>query len=510
MKTETHAIEAEIEAEEVFYNNETAAPAPAKAELDPTNLATIEQRRIWLAREGQAKGILFLSEFGLTPREIQRSGTNEKVDEIAAALATSGRIQIKDQEWLKRLGLQGLGRPSMASAVARPAAAANPMEAFAAMMQAAGMTGGGMSKEEIIETVSNSVAELEDEVKAEIEGHYRHISATLEAISEATKSGASARMGIAKAIAVATGKAPATAHPILEKLMLYCAPGDAVCPLEILGEAGTSKTYLAEQFGRDGYGPNFFIVDGNPSMTKLDFLGGTLVGEHGTFWTDGPLTEAFRVAADGGNAMVLLDERRRMPAPLLGILVGMLNPRPHPTTGEPCYTLRTGRIMSGSHGVDVTEVLYAPVSKLAVVATSNESAKYNATLRDDPAERSRWERYRVAFDVKECASVIEAMLSGHPAPCIGGDAANVSVKLASVVDQTREAVAIRSSLSNVLTLRHLSRVIRTSIDLDNMVVRLGEIAQGDLVGITASGEPEPEQIKEFERILATQFSGTTL
>ena len=67
-------------------------------------------------------------------------------------------------------------------------------------------------------------------------------------------------------------------------------------PMLIKGPTGCGKTrfiqYMAAQLGRPLY-----TVACHDDLTAADLVGRHLIGDHGTYWSDGPLTRAVREGA---------------------------------------------------------------------------------------------------------------------------------------------------------------------------------------------------------------------
>ncbi|WP_435105058.1 CbbQ/NirQ/NorQ/GpvN family protein [Arhodomonas sp. AD133] len=106
------------------------------------------------------------------------------------------------------------------------------------------------------------------------------------------------------AIAVDTPRPNRPVHyrPCGDEVAVFEAAADNRLPVLIKGPTGCGKTrfveYMAERLGRDVH-----TVACHDDLTAADLVGRHLIGAHGTYWQDGPLTRAVR---EGG--ICYLDE----------------------------------------------------------------------------------------------------------------------------------------------------------------------------------------------------------
>jgi len=94
----------------------------------------------------------------------------------------------------------------------------------------------------------------------------------------------------------------------------------------LVGPSGTGKTMVVRQMCRETK-RNLIIVTGKESMQDLDMLGAYVATEEaGKFrWVDGPLTKAFKAAADGVPTVLLVDEINRMASKHQNIFIEAIN-----------------------------------------------------------------------------------------------------------------------------------------------------------------------------------------
>ena len=287
------------------------------------------------------------------------------------------------------------------------------------------------------------------------------------------------RQGIAKH----TG---GSAHWMTEVLATYCQPGDSTFPVQFAGGSGIGKTYQserwAEQFDRTVF------IGGTAALKFDEIIGWTMPmidkdGNHTVKWKDGLATSAFRCVAldengDPGkgtldNCMVIFDELNRLDLAIQGVLIPALNQVYHPVKKDVlCYRLVTGRLFDAGEpwapDIPAAEVLYVPVDKLAIVATSNEGADYN-TAEGDFAQQSRFIKERVFYRRSESEAIYEGVLSGQGYT----DTANRAKKLCDLSEALVELKNVQGVLENALSTRHITRaIIGGASDWDECCKRL--------------------------------------
>ena len=154
-------------------------------------------------------------------------------------------------------------------------------------------------------------------------------------------------------------------------------------PLMFEGDRGSGKTYEARQFAEE-HGYPCLEIAGNESTEAFEFLGHVVQTEQGMVWKDGKLSQAFRLAAKGQKAVLILDELLRIPQRHLSVLLSALS-----KDSQGYYRLQTGRMCKVEDGIGVEEEIRAPAGNLCVVATTNVGPEF-AVEDLDPAVAERF------------------------------------------------------------------------------------------------------------------------
>src|SRR5579862_9098845 len=163
----------------------------------------------------------------------------------------------------------------------------------------------------------------------------------------------------------------------------------------LVGPTGVGKTEVVKQAALAA-GATLVKIEGHPGLDDKLLFGGVYPDGQGSFsYVEGPLTEAWRYAAEGQRVVLLLDELARMDALYHAILIGALDSlsgaeiaaRPKlaqaatslPFSVEPEVRYRVLSLPNGA-------VLIAPASHLSVMATTNLGSAYQqAAAQLDPA-----------------------------------------------------------------------------------------------------------------------------
>jgi len=154
-------------------------------------------------------------------------------------------------------------------------------------------------------------------------------------------------------------------------------------PILVEGPKGFGKTVAGRVFGDTDF-EHCIEVAGSAGLEQFDFLGGNLALGGGNYvWMDGPVTEAFRLAAAGKKTLLLIDEVYRVPRRERSLFLTALSPH------KGCYRLRTGRPLPRGDGTASMEFISAPVENLSVIGTTNSGDDYDVEA-DDPAAYERW------------------------------------------------------------------------------------------------------------------------
>ncbi|HLV99418.1 MAG TPA: MoxR family ATPase [Ktedonobacterales bacterium] len=163
----------------------------------------------------------------------------------------------------------------------------------------------------------------------------------------------------------------------------------------LVGPTGVGKTEAVKQAALVA-GATLIKIEGHPGLDDKILFGGVYPdGKGGFSYVEGPLSEAWRYAAEGQRVVLLLDELARMDALYHALLIGALDSlsgaeiaaRPKlawATALLPVALDRAARyrVLSLPNGA----VLIAPASHLSVIATTNLGSAYQqATPQLDPA-----------------------------------------------------------------------------------------------------------------------------
>jgi len=288
---------------------------------------------------------------------------------------------------------------------------------------------------------------------------------------------------------------PTSTDPITMALEQYASPGNAIKPVIIRGEAGAGKTYEARRFKMTA-GFDYDVEIGiHAGMEPAELLG-SMTPSPSVPWMDGPLTEAFRMAAAGKKVFLLLDEYYRMPAqnrtPLLTATTK------DESVDPPVYRLRTGRpIKDPDTGVDKSEELLAPCHLLSIVATTNVGAQYNVDM-GCPAERDRFIPRHVDVDEAKIRAVCSAVAKSKGFSTAVVDRIITFYRQCKVLKQDGFVELCPSTriLSQALQFANVETAVKTE---------LHSIGLHIWAGLTIEGAPEPEQVKRIEAALNTCF-----
>jgi len=146
-------------------------------------------------------------------------------------------------------------------------------------------------------------------------------------------------------------------NPEVEKqVALYMAAG-AGNNLLLAGPSGTGKTMLARQMTEE-FGRALYKIVGRESMQDVNMLGTFVSRRDGVIeWVDGPLSKAFRAAANGEPTVMFIDELTRIPTKHQNVLIEAIN-----QYDDEHYVLEN---------LDLGETLVAPTENLTFIAACN-------------------------------------------------------------------------------------------------------------------------------------------
>ena len=179
--------------------------------------------------------------------------------------------------------------------------------------------------------------------------------------------------------------------------------------LLIQGEKGGGKTYMVSKMLEDMDDKISSIkIIGNESFEAVDLVGNYILTEDaGLMWSDGPLTQAFRIAAKGEPVVLFIDEMLRIPKRELNVLVGSLSPD---SNGN--FNLNIPRSMGAEvidgEAIATKEILTVPKDKLWCIGTTNAGAGYSV----DTIDEALADRFRTIIKTVSEAE-IKAILIGY-------------------------------------------------------------------------------------------------
>jgi predicted kinase len=284
-----------------------------------------------------------------------------------------------------------------------------------------------------------------------------------------------------------------TTDPVMKALEFYCAPGNSLKPVLVKGGPGSGKTFGARQHGKQF--DRYIEIGISPDTEACDLLGFPTPVEP---WIDGPLTEAFRLAAAGKTVCCVMDEILRAKAGARQTLLTPLSKAE--INGEYFYRLRTGRSLTDPvTGCKVSEEILAPCSNLAIIATTNVGGKYDVQT-PDPAEKDRFKPVHVEVEETKLRRVMDSYVTAK-----GYDP--------SLVDRITEfwkvckVLVADNYLEQTPNTRIFSEAVLYSLDEDDVPHRILDLGLHLWVAETLDGLPEPEQCKRVVDALRGAFPG---
>ena len=297
--------------------------------------------------------------------------------------------------------------------------------------------------------------------------------------------------------ALLEGEIPVTIEPMEESSETECPVAAKLSRYEhsrhicIMGEKGSGKTHSVYDYLAKNKIPHIF-VGGNQDIEASDLRGNLLPvekdGNKEFNWVDGPLTEAFRRAANGEKVCLLIDELLRISRSGLSTLIPSLT-----LDNDNHYVLPTGRVVDiGEDGVGRMEVLRAPRDKFWCIATTNVGAGYDLTQMDDALEdRFEYVEHNNEFDkIKEVVLDVASK---------NGISPTSALKLLTFYKKMT-ALHAAEELNKLINLRHLVQILedcKNDADLyDYITDRIPKWVERDVYGKLL-----PEQIKLVEKAL---------
>jgi plasmid stability protein len=284
-----------------------------------------------------------------------------------------------------------------------------------------------------------------------------------------------------------------TTDPVTRALEFYCAPGAALKPVLVKGGPGAGKTYGARQHGSQF--DRYIEIGITPATEACDLLG---YPTPTTPWIDGPLTEAFRLAAAGKTVCLTIDEYFRARGGASQVMLTVLTP--FADNGDYYYRLRTGKaVVDPVTQCEASEEIVAPRRNLAIIATTNVGGKFDISS-PDPAVKERFVPVHVEVEETKLRRVIDAHVTSKSF-------------YNSVTDRVVEfwkackVLVADSFLEQLPSTRILSEAVSFSLNEDDVPHRILDMGLHIWVAETLDGLPEPEQCKRVVDALKAAFPG---
>lgn len=284
-----------------------------------------------------------------------------------------------------------------------------------------------------------------------------------------------------------------TTDPVMKALEFYCAPGNSLKPVLVKGGPGSGKTFGARQHGKQF--DRYIEIGISPDTEACDLLGFPTPVEP---WIDGPLTEAFRLAAADKTVCCVMDEILRAKAGARQTLLTPLSKAE--INGEYFYRLRTGRsITDPVTGCKVSEEILAPCQNLAIIATTNVGGKYDVQT-PDPAEKDRFKPVHVEVEETKLRRVMDSYVTAK------GYGSSLVDRITDFWKVCKVLVA-DNYLEQTPNTRIFSEAVLYSLDEDDVPHRILDLGLHLWVAETLDGLPEPEQCKRVVDALLGAFPG---
>lgn len=288
-----------------------------------------------------------------------------------------------------------------------------------------------------------------------------------------------------------------TTDPVTRALEFYCAPGSALKPVLIKGGPGAGKTYGARQHGRQF--DRYIEIGITPATEACDLCG---YPTPTTPWIDGPLSEAFRLAAAGKSVCLTIDEYFRARGGASQVMLTVLTP--FERDGEYWYRLRTGKaVVDPVTQCETSEEIVAPRRNLAIIATTNVGGKFDISS-PDPAVKERFVPVHVEVEETKLRRVIDAHVTAK------GFTNSVPHFVTDRVVEFWKACKVLvadSFLEQLPSTRILSEAVSFSLNEDDVPHRILDMGLHIWVAETLDGLPEPEQCKRVVDALKAAFPG---
>jgi hypothetical protein len=179
-----------------------------------------------------------------------------------------------------------------------------------------------------------------------------------------------------------------------EFLTLNSVDNPLPVPYGVFGPAGWGKTFAGHMIGAMAGDrgtklyDDYVAINVQPGAEARDFLGSIMpmvdpkTGEKHFATVDGPLTQAWRMAANGERVLVVVDEVNNLDERAWKMWKSTINPV------RGAYPLQTENVILDADGRPAREVITAPQKNLSLYFAGNIGSGFENPLRD-PAVPSR-------------------------------------------------------------------------------------------------------------------------
>ncbi len=209
-------------------------------------------------------------------------------------------------------------------------------------------------------------------------------------------------------------------------------------------------------------------------------------------WKNGPLTAAFKKAAKGEKAVLIIDEILRIPSRERNILTASLTP-----DNKGYYTLRTEK-MTGldENGDGIEEVVRCKKEFLWAISTTNVGADYDIDDSDE-AEEDRWVTLHLETDRTKLKSILEENTKAKKFK------PTIVSSLMEFYDKMTKYKSMEQ-LSRIINIRHLCE----AVEIATKQSEIKEILEDYIlvwVDRDHDGKPEAAQVKLVSDTIAKAF-----
>lgn len=262
--------------------------------------------------------------------------------------------------------------------------------------------------------------------------------------------------------------------------------------LMFVGGAGQGKTYNLSGwiYQKESEGEIKSVeCAGHEAFEAGDMLGMMVPNNTGTLtWVDGPVTEAFRLAASGQKTVLMIDEILRIPQRELSLLIDALIPK-----ADGMLNLRSGRLVDEKDGLGKTEHIKCSPDNLWVVAASNIGAGF-AVDDMDTAFADRFRVIKVEAGVELVRNVVSKICKAKGFPDV------VKKRMVELFEQYH-AMKAKGNLQKTLSLRHISEVLNQAESVDEIGSLLRDL-EYTVLSVNSTGKVNESELDIFNSLIA--------